>query len=128
MFKSQIQIAAAAIGLGLMLASSGKAQTAMDPNGGLDLSMNGFVNGTDFAIMAANFNPASTGRDTGDFNYDGTVNGSDFAELAANFNEGASQSADQGSNIPSDVPEPASMGVLGIGALGLLKRRRARVV
>jgi len=55
-----------------------------------DANLDGKVNGTDFAIMAANFNQSVTSWDQGDFNYDGSVNGTDFAELAANFNQAVS--------------------------------------
>jgi hypothetical protein len=55
-----------------------------------DANLDGAVNGTDFAILAANFNKAVSGWDKGDFDYNGAVNGTDFAGLAANFNKGAS--------------------------------------
>ena len=59
-----------------------------------DANLDGKVNGTDFSLMAANFNKAVTnGWDQGDFNYDGAVNGTDFVLLADNFNQFASQSA-----------------------------------
>src|ERR1700676_482205 len=58
-----------------------------------DANLDGKVNGTDFAILATNFNQAVSGWDRGDFNYDGKDNGTDFAFLASNFNQGASQSA-----------------------------------
>ena len=48
-----------------------------------DANLDGKVNGTDFNLMATNFNQAVTdGWDKGDFNYDGKVNGSDFVLLA----------------------------------------------
>ena len=55
-----------------------------------DANLDGLVNGSDFNILAANFNQSITGWDQGDFNYDGLVNASDFNELAANFNQGVS--------------------------------------
>ena len=59
-----------------------------------DANLDGKVNGTDFNLMAANFNQAVTnGWDRGDFNYDGAVNGSDFVLMADNFNQFANQSA-----------------------------------
>jgi hypothetical protein len=103
-----------------------------------DANLDGFVNGEDFTILAANFNQQVTGWDQGDFNYDGTVNGEDFTMLAANFNQGASGTttagdiaaldafaAANGLALPtSSVPEPASLGVLILGAVGLSVRRR----
>jgi hypothetical protein len=59
-----------------------------------DANLDGKVNGTDFTILATNFNQSVTdGWDKGDFNYDGKVNGSDFLALATNFNQSAGQSA-----------------------------------
>ena len=61
-------------------------------------NLDGKVNGTDFSLMATNFNQAVTaGWDEGDFNYDGKVNGSDFVLLADNFNQFAT-------NPPSQQP------------------------
>src|SRR5579864_3776304 len=54
-----------------------------------DANLDGKVNGSDFAILAANFNQTG-GWDQGDFDYSGSVNGIDFAYLATNFNQGAS--------------------------------------
>jgi hypothetical protein len=96
------------------------------------------VNGSDFNILAANFNQSITGWDQGDFNYDGLVNASDFNALAANFNQGDSGTASAGDvaaldafaaanglSLPtSSVPEPASMGLLALGIVGVLARRR----
>jgi hypothetical protein len=105
-----------------------------------DANLDGSVNGSDFAILAANFNKAVNGWDQGDFNYDGAVNGADFANLAANFNRGASQSAVSSGDgtaldtfaatngLLADVPEPASIGLALMGASLLGMRRRKRVV
>jgi hypothetical protein len=52
-----------------------------------DANLDGKVNGTDFTLMASNFNDSvSAGWDRGDFNYDGAVNGNDFLLMADNFN------------------------------------------
>jgi autotransporter-associated beta strand protein len=103
-----------------------------------DANLDGLVNGSDFNILAANFNQSITGWDQGDFNYDGLVNASDFNVLAANFNQGVSGTASAGDvaaldafaaanglSLPtSSVPEPASMGLLTLGVVGVLARRR----
>jgi hypothetical protein len=105
-----------------------------------DANLDGLVNGSDFNILAANFNQDITGWDQGDFNYDGLVNASDFNVLAANFNQGVS-GADasagdiaaldafavaNGLSLPtSSVPEPAS-GVMAIFGVGILARRARR--
>jgi hypothetical protein len=96
-----------------------------------DANLDGSVNGSDFAILAANFNKAVSGWDQGDFNYDGSVNGADFADLAANFNQGSSQSVTAAldsfaatNGLSADVLEPASATMMVIGGLGILRRRR----
>jgi hypothetical protein len=105
-----------------------------------DANLDGLVNGSDFNILAANFNQSITGWDQGDFNYDGLVNATDFNELAANFNQGVSGAATAGDvaaldafavanglSMPtSDVPEPASAGMMVMAGLGILQRRRRR--
>jgi autotransporter-associated beta strand protein len=103
-----------------------------------DANLDGKVNGSDFNLMATNFNQAVTaGWDKGDFNYDGKVNGNDFVLLAANFNQFASQSAISSADETAldafaaangisltSVPEPASSGLLLVAGLGVLRRRR----
>jgi hypothetical protein len=117
--------------------SSGQIEVAYTLLG--DANLDGLVNGSDFNILAANFNQSITGWDQGDFNYDGLVNATDFNELAANFNEavsGAAVSAGDvaaldafaaanGLSLPtSSVPEPASAAMLVMAGLGILARRR----
>jgi len=105
-----------------------------------DANLDGKVNGSDFTLMATNFNDSVTnGWDEGDFNYSGTVNGDDFVLLAGNFNDFASQSAISAADLAAldsfaatngisltSVPEPASVSALFITAAGLLTRRRGR--
>jgi hypothetical protein len=101
-----------------------------------DANLDHKVNGTDFAILATNFNQAVTSWDAGDFNYDFKANGSDFAELASNFNQGASQSDiaalesfAAANGLLASVPEPASTGlILLAGASWLTRRRRSNLV
>jgi arabinogalactan endo-1,4-beta-galactosidase len=103
-----------------------------------DLNLDGVVNGTDFAILAANFGSSAQRWDQGDLNYDGVVNGSDFALLAANFGQSAAGGAialpasqwaaldafAAAHGLLADLPEPTGFGVLFFAGGGLLGRRR----
>jgi autotransporter-associated beta strand protein len=99
-----------------------------------DADLNHTVNGIDFGILAANFNKTVSRWDQGDFDYNGIVNGIDFTALAANFNKAASNASDlaaleafaAANGLLADVPEPATLGLLAVGACGLMARRRRR--
>ena len=105
-----------------------------------DANLSGVVDGTDFGILAANFNKGVSRWDQGDFNYDNVVDGTDFGFLAANFNKGASGASVGGSalsdpalvafaeanGLMADVPEPLCAGMLVLGgAMSLSRRRRS---
>ncbi|MGD0138521.1 MAG: dockerin type I repeat-containing protein [Tepidisphaeraceae bacterium] len=105
-----------------------------------DANLDGLVNGSDFNILAANFNQSITGWDQGDFNYDGLVNAADFNALAANFNQGVSGGTSSGDiaaldafavanglTLPtSSVPEPASFTVGAAFLFGVVTLRNRR--
>ena len=105
-----------------------------------DANLSGVVDGTDFGILAANFNKGVSRWDQGDFNYDNVVDGTDFGFLAANFNKGANGAAigepayddpailafAAANGLLADVPEPASLGLLAAGVAAALARRRRR--
>jgi autotransporter-associated beta strand protein len=115
-----------------------------------DADLNGTVNGADYQQIDMGFGAHLTGWSNGDFNYDGVVNGSDFALIDNTFNQilasGASPLAIvadpanlgiSSSNLiasplaavsTSAVPEPTTLGLIGIGAAGVLGRRRRRQV
>jgi autotransporter-associated beta strand protein len=102
-----------------------------------DANLDGNVNGTDFTILATNFNQGGKSWDQGDSNYDGSTNGTDFYLLAANFNRSATQSAAAAADLTAlnsfalangigltNVPEPASAGMMLMAGFGILRRRR----
>jgi hypothetical protein len=74
--------------------------------------------------------------DDGDFNYDGTVNTEDFTLFSHNLGQsvgmyGASETGSLNSLLAvsngisiANVPEPASVGMMVVAGLGILRRRR----
>jgi hypothetical protein len=90
-----------------------------------DANRDGSVSGADFNTLAFNFGdtpPAGGfGWDQGDFNDDGMVSGADFNSLAFNFGDPAPPAPTVGA-----VPEPATLGLIGIGAMGIMTLRRRR--
>jgi len=105
-----------------------------------DTDLSGVVDGSDYARIDYAYlnnqtNPGSplTGWFNGDFNYDGVIDGSDYTLMDNAFNtQGASLSAQIASPTAqigggSAVPEPATLTLVGIGALSLLGRRRRRI-
>jgi hypothetical protein len=102
---------------------------------GGDANMDGTLNGDDYFQIDSNVGLAGTvfGYHNGDFNYDGDINGDDYFIIDSNI--GIGQSATPfpiSSGVPSTlglaaVPEPASIGLIGIAACGLAARRRRKI-
>jgi autotransporter-associated beta strand protein len=103
-----------------------------------DANLDGSVNSADYALIDNGYLSQRTssrlsGWYNGDFNYDGVINGSDYTLIDNAFNQQGASLATQiasatsqiaGSGASSAVPEPASGLILGLGAIGLLGRRR----
>jgi autotransporter-associated beta strand protein len=102
-----------------------------------DANLSGAVDGSDYSLIDNGYLNHLTGWYNGDFNYDGVVDGSDYTLIDNAFNSQAAaisseiaaptaQLAGQlaGSGATSAVPEPASLGVIALGAAGVLGRRR----
>jgi len=106
-----------------------------------DADLNGTVNGADYTQIDQGFGMGLTGWSNGDFNYDGVVNGLDYALIDNTFNQLAANPmltnplavVASSSNLiaspaaVSAVPEPTTLGLLGVAAAGLLGRRRRLV-
>ncbi len=95
-----------------------------------DANFDGVVNGGDYIAIDNGFAKSLAGWRNGDFNYDGVVNGDDYTLIDNAFNTQGSVSFASAVAGPTEmiavVPEPMGMGVLGVGGMLLLGRRRGR--
>jgi hypothetical protein len=97
-----------------------------------DTNLDGQVDGTDYSRIDNGYISHLSGWYNGDFNYDGVIDGSDYTLIDNAYNtQGASLAAETAAataqiagGSSSAVPEPATLGLLAIGAMGLLGRRR----
>ena len=90
------------------------------PGGGIgtsvgDFNLDGLVDGTDLSVMAGQFGQ-SAGYAAGNANGDSTIDGTDLSILATNFGNVAS----------ANIPEPATLSLLALGAGGLVAHRRRK--
>ncbi len=93
-----------------------------------DVNLDGKVDQTDYYNIIANMGKTGAGWFDGDLNGDGTVSLADFdivsTQLAAGAGFAPSLAAAFGRSYAVAVPEPASLTLLAVGALALLRRRR----
>ena len=96
-----------------------------------DNDLVGGVTADDFNLLLDGINGVGTGWTYGDYDYNGVTNGDDFNIFLDGYN--ASQvggplppllAGDGGKPASSVVPEPGAIGLLAMGGLGLLGRRR----
>jgi autotransporter-associated beta strand protein len=96
----------------------GYSQILLVPGQVGDTNLDGVVDAVDFITLKKNFGASLGGGLTvGDFDNTGTVDWNDLSTLAANMGNGGP--------APATTPEPATLGLLAIGALAMLRRRRA---
>ncbi len=96
-----------------------------------DADLTGKIDASDYMLLDAGFAAHSTGWRNGDFNYDGVINGDDYTLIDNAFNTqgnviiaGLSAGPAESIASPAAVPEPATLGLLGISAAAMLTRRR----
>jgi hypothetical protein len=95
-----------------------------------DANLDGTVNAEDYTEFSHNIGQSGMYWDDGDFNYDGTVNAEDFTPFSTNLGQSAGEAAAAGGLISTDgmqdVPEPALAGLMMLGSVGAIARRRRR--
>ena len=91
-----------------------------------DFNLDGFVNGTDLALMKTAFGHPDQNYADGNANCDAFVNGTDLAILKTNFGFIAPPTGGSaGLATGGGVPEPMTIGLLSLGALAMLRRKRS---
>jgi hypothetical protein len=78
-----------------------------------DANRDGTTDGTDLNTVLSNYNSGNAIWATGDFNGDNTVDGADLNIVLSNYNRTLG-------SVVAVVPEPSTVGLLGVGLVSLL--------
>jgi hypothetical protein len=95
-----------------------------------DSNMDGIVDVVDLGKIGTNWQISNVGWDGGDSNYDGIVDIVDLGMVGTNWQLSGAMSFSQALALVGldgvAVPEPGTMSLLALGAVGLLRQRRRR--
>jgi hypothetical protein len=94
-----------------------------------DSNVDGKVDLTDLSVVLNHFGSTTSAWTSGNFDGAATIDLTDLSDVLNNFgvtNPNASDAAlvSNGASTAVATPEPTSLAILGLGAAGLLSRRR----